>query len=307
MSELTETYKALVKPPAREARTRKLFTQDLHSQPDNPLSAYFTNKIIIVTGASSGIGRAMANFFANHGAKVVLAARNKEKLAATAREITQAGGQCLVVPTDVGRERDCYYLIDKTLEAYGRIDILVNNAGISMRAPFAEVKLDVIRKVMDTNFWGAVYCTKYALPYLLESKGSLVAISSISGIVPLPGRTGYTASKHALDGFMNNIRIEYLKNDLHVLNVHAGFTQSNIRKRALNKNGQPQRESPRNEARMMTAAAVASRVGKAIIGKKRDITLTREGRLITWLYKLMPNLADKLIYREIAREGKPVG
>ncbi len=267
-----------------------------------PPNSPFRDNVVIVTGASSGIGRALALYFAHRGARVVLAARNADKLAKVSREITRKGGECLVVPTDVGKERDCYYLIDKTLGAYGRIDILLNNAGISMRALFKEVKLDVIREVMNTNFWGAVYCTKYALPHLLENKGSLVAISSISAIVPLPGRTGYTASKHALDGFMNNIRIEYLASDLHVLNVHAGFTQSNIRKRALNKDGQAQQESPRNEARMMTAEKVAELVGKAIIARKREITLTGEGKLIAWLYKVAPRLGDRLIYREIARE-----
>jgi len=263
---------------------------------------YFFRKVIIITGASSGIGRAMALYFASKGARVVLAARNIVRLKEVRDIIKFNNGEALIVPTDVTKHRDCYYLIDKTLTVYGTINILINNAGISMRANFLDVNLDVLKRVMDTNFWGAVYCTKHALPHLIKSNGSLVAISSICGITPLPGRTGYAASKHALDGFIDTIRVEQLQSQLHVLSVHAGFTSSNIRNTALNRYGEEQKESLRNEDKMMSAETVAIAVAKAIKSQRRDIILTHEGKLISWLYKRIPTIADKLIYNEMAKE-----
>ena len=194
----------------------------------------FNNKVVIITGASSGIGKALALYFSANGARTVLASRNESKLNKVYKIIKLNGGEALIVPTDITKHYDCYFLIDKTLDVYGTIDILINNAGISMRASFLDAEVNVLEKLMNTNFWGAVYCTKYALPHLLESKGSLIAISSICGIIPLPGRTGYAASKHTLDGFIDTIRVEHLQDSLHVLTVHAGFTKSNIRNTALN-------------------------------------------------------------------------
>lgn len=263
---------------------------------------FFGGKVIIITGASSGIGRAMAINFASKGANVVLAARKLDKLNKVGDIIASFGGNALILPTDVSVHRDCYFLIDKTLEKYGRIDILINNAGISMRANFLDVDIDVLQRVMNTNFWGTVYCTRHALRHLIESKGSLVSISSICGITPLPGRTGYAASKHALDGFIDTIRVEQIPNKLHVLSVHAGFTASNIRNTALNQYGNEQRETPRNEEKMMSAEAVANEVAKALTKRKRDITLTRDGKLIVWLYKRLPAVADKILYQEMAKE-----
>ncbi|MFC2137428.1 SDR family oxidoreductase [Bacteroidota bacterium] len=266
----------------------------------------FKNNVIVITGASSGIGRSMAIEFSKRGAKVVLASRNTEKLEEVGYIINKEGGESLIIATDVSKERQCKLLIKKTINAFGKIDILINNAGISMRANFQEVRLDVLKKLMDINFWGSVYCTKYALPYLTESKGSIVGVSSICGITPLPGRTGYAASKHALDGFLETIRVENIEKGLHVLIVHPGFTTSNIRNTALNQFGIPQIETPKDESKLMPAERVAKEIADAIFHKKREITLTTEGRLITWLYKRAPNLADRLIFNEMKKEvGAP--
>lgn len=276
--------------------------QYAHTDNGSQSSGQFFNKVVVITGASSGIGKAMALYFSSEGARVVLAARNEGRLKTVAGEIKKNGGESLIIPTDVTKHHDCYYLVDKTLEVYGTIDILINNAGISMRASFLKVDINVLERLMDTNFWGAVYCTKYALPHLLESKGSLVAISSVCGITPLPGRTGYAASKHALDGFIDTIRVEHLQDDLHVLTVHPGFTTSNIRNTALDHRGDEQQETPRDEDKMMSAESVAREVGKAIKKQKRDIVLTRDGKLITWLFKRLPGLADKILYNEMSKE-----
>ena len=171
-----------------------------------------------------------------------------------------------------------------------------------MRALFSDLDVDVIRKVMDVNFWGAVYCTKSAFPYLLKSKGSIVGISSIAGKKGLPGRTGYSASKFALEGFLETIRTENLKKDLHVLVACPGFTASNIRQSALAKDGSQQGESPRDESSMMSSDEVAKHIYNAVVKRKRDLILTGNGKLTVWLNKFFPAFMDKMVYNHMAKE-----
>lgn len=259
-------------------------------------------KVVIITGASSGIGLACAKEFASKGYAVVLAARNIHKLEEIEAEIKETHPDVLAVPTDVTKEEDCRTLISKAVERFNRIDILINNAGISMRALFLEVDLKVIKQLMDVNFWGAVYCTKYALPYILQQKGSVVGVSSIAGFKGLPARTGYSASKFALQGFLDTLRVENLRNNLHVMIVAPGFTSSNIRKTALNENGQEQGESPLEESNLMSAEEVASHILKGIQRRKRSIVLTIEGKLVILLNKVCPRLLDIIEYNTMKRE-----
>ncbi len=261
----------------------------------------FNDKVIIITGASSGIGRACAMEFAQNGAKIVLAARRENELKKVEEKIKKQGGEALSVITDVKSIDDCKHLINKTIERYGKIDVLINNAGISMRAVFEDLDLSVIKELMDTNFYGAVYCTKFALPYLLKQKGTVIGISSITGLTPLPGRTGYSASKHAMEGFLNTLRLENMKK-LNVLIVHPGFTSSNIRNMALDKNGQVQKETPRDEEKMMSSERVAQIIAKATYKRERDLILTPQGRLVVWLHRNFPGITDRIILREMAKE-----
>ncbi|MDZ7775092.1 MAG: SDR family oxidoreductase [Bacteroidales bacterium] len=220
-----------------------------------------------------------------------------------AGKLNQEKGSALPVKTDVSKEVDCKNLIDQAVEKYGKIDILVNNAGISMRALFKELDLDVIRKLMDVNFWGTVYCTKYALPHVLEQKGSIVGVISIVGHVGLPARTGYASSKFAIRGFLDTLRIEHLKDGLHVLVAAPGFTESNIRNTALTAEGKQQGKTPRDEGRMMTSEEVAQRIAKAVDKRKRSLILTfMEGKLTVFLNKFFPGMMDKLIYNTMAKE-----
>lgn len=261
------------------------------------------NKVAIVTGASSGIGLAIAKEFAINGITVVLAARNISLLAELELDIRNNGGQAYSVQTDVSKEDDCKKLVDSTIDKFGKIDILINNAGLSMRGLFEETELSVLKTLMDVNFWGTVYCTKYALPYLLKSKGSVVGISSIAGFMGLPGRSGYSASKFAMKGFLETLRVENLKKGLHVLIVSPGFTASNVRKSALTANGLVQGETPRNEESMMSAETVAKHVYKGIQKRKRTIILTFiEGKFTVFLSKWMPSLLDKLSFNHMAKE-----
>ena len=262
----------------------------------------FKNKVVVITGASSGIGKACAFEFAEQGAKVILAARREKELKKVEDEIKKHGNDAISIKTDVKDIEDCKNLIDITVEKYGKIDVLINNAGISMRANFEDLDISVIKELMDTNFYGAVYCTKFGLPYLIKQKGTVIGISSISGLTPLPGRTGYAASKHAMDGFLNTLRLENIKNGLHVLIVHPGFTNSNIRKLALNKNGIPQKETPRDEAKMMSSEKVAQIIARAILKREKDLILTGEGKLVVWLHKNFPGITDRIILHEMEKE-----
>lgn len=260
------------------------------------------DKVVIVTGGTSGIGKAIALAFAQRGARVVISGRNEDTLSQTEKELKTYHNDILAVKADVSNENDCVRLINETLNRFGSIDILINNAGISMRALFRELDLDVLRKVMDTNFWGTVYCTKYAMKPLLKSKGIIVGISSIAGIKGLPARSGYSASKFAMNGFLESLRIENLKTGVHVLVCCPGFTASNIRNTALSKDGSAQGESPREEDKMMQPEEVAEALIKAIQQRKRTLVLTRQGKMVTLMNKFFPGWMDKKVFDLLAKE-----
>jgi len=262
----------------------------------------FKDKVIIVTGASSGIGLASARLFGSLGAKVVLAARRLEKL----QEIAVSVGpeeRVLCVQCDVSVEDDCKALVERTVERFGGIDILVNNAGLSMRAMFKDLDLKVIHKLMDVNFWGTVNCTKYALPYLLERKGQVVGVISIAGYSALPARTGYSSSKYAIRGFLDTIRIEHLKDGLNVLVFAPGYTSSNVRNAALTADGSAQGETPLDEGRLMSAEQCAMHLAKALYKRKSEVILTGLGKATVIAHRLFPRLTDRLTYKFIAREA----
>ena len=261
------------------------------------------NKVVIITGASSGIGLACAREFATQGSKIVMAARSIEKLKEVENELRNNGTEVISVQTDVSKEDDCRRLIEETVQAFGKIDILINNAGISMRANFLDVELDVLRRLIDVNFWGTVYCTKYALPYILKEKGSVVGVSSIAGYLGLPGRTGYSSSKFAMRGFLETVRNENIGNGLHVLIVAPGFTASNVRFSALTADGSQQGETPRKENKMMSAEEVARKMRKAIKRRKRELILTFvEGKLTVFLNKFIPSFSARMSYEMMKKE-----
>lgn len=263
---------------------------------------FMRGKVIVITGASSGIGEAMAKEYAKMGAHVVLGARREEELERVAREISSQGGNVVYEVCDVCREQDCKALIDKAVESFGGVDVMICNAGLSMRALFDYCDIKVLHRLMDVNFWGTVNCTKYALPFLQRSKGSLVGISSVAGIHGLPGRTGYSASKYAMTGFLDTIRVENLKKGVHVMTACPGFTASNVRFSALTADGSQQGETPRNEARMMTPEQVAHIVARGIKRRKRLCLMEWEGRLTHFVKKFCPGLVDRLFYMVMARE-----
>lgn len=260
------------------------------------------DKVVVITGASSGIGKALAYEFSRQGSKIVIGARNYDRLSEIAEDIKQQGGEVVFAQTDVSKEVDCKNLILTAIDNYGKIDVLINNAGISMRAIFEKTDLEVIKKLMDVNFWGTVFCTKYALPHILAQKGSVVGVSSIAGLKGLPARTGYSASKFALDGFLESLRAENRKTGLHVLIAYPGFTTSNIRNTSLSADGKQQGESPRDEEKMMSAEEVAKHIYKAVSKRKNKIILTLQGKMLALINKYFPYMLDNMIYNALAKE-----
>ena len=261
------------------------------------------DKVVIITGGSSGIGKALAETFGRQGSKILITGRNVQELTHAVDELR--GKQIVIAGfrADVSIEADNREMAAEALRLYGRIDVLINNAGISMRALFSEVDMEVVRKVMDINFFGVLYATKYCLPEITKTRGSIVGISSIAGYRGLPGRTGYSASKFALNGFLEVLRTELLRTGVHVLTACPGFTASNIRKRSLTRDGQQQGESPRQEEKMMTAEECAAHIYNATVRRKRTLILTTQGKLAVWLNKWFPAVADRMVYNVMAKEA----
>jgi len=257
-----------------------------------------TGKVVVITGGSSGIGKALAEVALSRGAHVAVCARNAEKLQAG----FTAGEKLLCYKADVSREEDCKAFINAVVSKWGGVDVLLNNAGISMRALFEDVDLSVIRELMDVNFWGAVYCTKYALPSIKQRKGVVVGVSSIAGYRGLPARTGYSASKFALQGFLEALRTELLHTGAHVMWVSPGFVSSNIRNVARSSDGSAQAETPLDESKLMTAEECARIIMDGVLARKRTIVMTGQGKLTVWMNKLLPALADKLVYKHFLNE-----
>jgi short-subunit dehydrogenase len=266
--------------------------------------SFFSNKVVIVTGGGDGIGRALIALLIEAGAKVATCGRQYDKLYALQLEYSQFMLHTMVC--DVSNEEDCKRFIHSTVETFGTIDILINNAGISMRSLFDETETNVIRQLMDVNFMGAVYCTKESLPYLIEQKGTIVGISSTAGYRGLPGRSGYSASKFALQGWLESLRTELLDSGVHVMWISPGFTTSNIRNAALNSKGISQGESVLDESKLMSAETCAKYILVAIEKRKRVLVLTFTGKLAVFLNKFFPSLTDRLVHRHYFKNGELV-
>ena len=268
------------------------------------MATYFKDKVVIVTGGTDGIGKALVEELLAAGAKVATCGRDHDKLYRLQSDYPSYHLHTMVA--DVSSENDCRRFIETTTKFFGGVDILINNAGISMRAVLKEASIDVIRKVMAINFFGAVYCTKYALDSILERKGTIVGVSSIAGYRGLPGRSGYSASKYALQGWLEAIRTELMGDGVHVMWVCPGFTTSNIRNAALNKDGSSHGESPMDEGSMMTAEECARHILRAIQKKKRTLVLTFTGKRTVFMNKFFPGLADKFVRKFFFKDGKLV-
>ena len=266
------------------------------------MSSYFRDKVVVVTGGTEGIGKALVESLLRLGAKVATCGRDHDRLYRLQSTFPSSPLHTMVA--DVSSENDCRRFMETTIKFFGGVDILINNVGISMRALLKDVSTDVLRKLMNINFFGAVYCTKYALDSIIERKGTIVGVSSIAGYRGLPGRSGYSASKYALQGWLEAIKTELMNDGVHVMWVCPGFTASNIRNAALNKDAESQGESPMDEGKMMTAEECAGHILKAVRKKKRTLVLTFTGKQTVFLNKFFPKLADRLTYKFFFKKGE---
>jgi len=264
--------------------------------------SFFNNKVVVITGGSDGIGKALIEAIIPLGAKVATCGRNHDKIYKLQVEYSHV--LLHAVACDVSSEEECRRFIESTIETFGGIDILINNAGISMRALFMEASTEVTRRVMDINFMGAVYCTKYALPSILERQGTVVGVSSTAGYRGLPGRSAYSASKFALQGWLESLRTELYRTGVHVMWVCPGFTASNIRHAALDNQAEARGQSVLDEGSIMTAEECARHILRAIEKRKRTIVLTLTGKVTVLINKLFPSLADKLTYNFYYKKGE---
>ncbi len=262
----------------------------------------FRENVCIITGASAGIGREMALQLAEQGASLVLAARNHQRLEEVAHACRQLGGEAIVVPVDVSVEADCKKLVEATLAHFGRIDTLVNNAGISMFARFDEVEdMKPLERIMAVNFFGSMYCTHYALPHLKQTKGRIVGLSSLTGKNGVPTRTAYAASKHAMAGFFDSLRIELQDSGVSVTMIYPGFVATEVRQRAFGADGKPIGKSTAREDKVMTAEECARLIIRAAGQRRRELVMTARARIGMWLKLFAPGLVDRMARRAIEK------
>jgi short-subunit dehydrogenase len=255
---------------------------------------------IIVTGASEGIGRALALALAGRGARLALAARDRPRLESLAQESRARGGDARALPTDVTNQQDCEWLVDETVKAYGGIDVLVHNAGITMWSRFDALQdLSIFERLMEVNYLAPVRLTALALPHLKKSSGLLVAVASLSGLTGVPERSGYAASKHAMIGFFDSLRIELAGSGVDVSVIAPDFVVSEIHKRAIGPDGEPLGESPMKVSKVMTAETCAARIVKAIERRERLVLMSARGKLGRWLKLVSPSLIDRIAAKAI--------
>lgn len=258
--------------------------------------------VVLVTGASAGIGEALALRLADRGCALALAARGADALEAVAEACRQRGARAIAVPTDVGDEAACRAFVAAAVEAFGRADALVNNAGVSMWARFDEMEdLEPLRRIMDVNYFGAVYATHAALPHLKASRGRIVNVASLTGKTGVPTRTGYAASKHAMAGFFDSLRIELLGTGVTVTTAFPGFVATGVRRHAYGPSGAPLGESPVREDEVMTADECARLILDAADRRKREVVMTATGKVGQWVKLVAPGLVDRIARRKIER------
>lgn len=262
----------------------------------------FKGNVVILTGASTGIGEALAHALAERGAWLVLAARNAQKLETVAAECRARGGRALVVATDVTDEEECRELVEHAVAEYGRIDTLINNAGLSMWMKLEDVEdLSTIEYLMRVNFFGSMYCTYYALPYLKQTRGRIVAIASVAARTGIPTRTGYSASKHAMVGFFESLRIEVEDDGISVTIAFPDFVASGMHTRSLGADGKPLGHNPLQVDKLMTSEECARLIIDGAAARKRQIVMSNRSRFGQWLKLIAPKKVDEIAKRAIER------
>ena len=262
----------------------------------------FNENVVVLTGASSGIGRALAYQMAEQGAWLALAARDMNALQEVAEICRAKGGKAIPIQTDVTDQQQVRNLIETTAAEYGRIDTLINNAGVSMWTYFEEIEdISILEKIMQVNYLGSVYCTHYALPHLKQTQGRLVVVSSLAGKTGVPTRSGYAASKHAVVGFFETLRIELQKDNVTVTIIYPGFVPTEIRKRAYNGKGETFGKEPIQTEKAMPTEECARLIIPAVAKRKRELVMTPRGKLGQYLKPFFPRLIDRIALNAIEK------
>jgi len=264
-------------------------------------TSIFNDRVAVITGASSGIGYELALQLADQGAWLVLAARRQERLEELAEKCRSRGGRALVVPTDVSEEAQCKNLIEHTVMEFKRIDTLFNNAGITIWAKFEDMQtLLPFEKVMKVNYLGSLYCTYYALPFLKESRGRIVAVSSMAGKTGVPYRSGYSATKFALVGFFETLRIELARYGISVTIIYPDFVKTDTRLRAFGADGKPLLDRPMREGKsMMTVEECGQIILNATAKRRREVVMSLRGRVAQWIKLIAPGIVDRIAERAV--------
>lgn len=263
------------------------------------------HSVTIITGASTGIGEELACRMAEKGAKLVLAARRTDQLDRVAERVRALGAQALPVACDVTRQEDCRHLIAEAVREFGHIDTLVVNAGASMWARFEDIADPaILDRLMQVNYMGAVYCTHAALPHLIESRGSIVGIASLTALTGVPTRTGYAASKHAMRGFFDSLRIELAEHGVSVTMIYPGFVATGIRENAVSASGESAKVDPVDPAKVMSVEECVAQILPAIEQRRRELIMTAKGRFGQWLKLIAPGLVDALARKAVEGNRK---
>lgn len=258
------------------------------------------DKVILITGASSGIGAALAEQLCAKGAKLALAARSADKL----QQVADRCPGAIAIPTDVTDPAASRRMVDLAVQHFGRLDVLVNNAGVSMFSPFEQIQdLAIFQKLIEVNYLGAVYTTYAALPHLKETSGLIVGVSSLAGKTGMPYRTGYSASKHAMQGFFDALRVELMDTGVDVSMISPGFVDTDIRQHSFGADGQLLGHDPHVGKKQMSPEECAAIIVKAIASRKREVLMGTKGKLLMLGKLLMPGLVDRMA-RQSAGWGK---
>ncbi len=264
-------------------------------------TAVFQDKVIVITGASDGIGAELARQLAPFKPKLVLAARRGDALELVAKDCEAKGAQTFVVPTDVAVESECRALIEKSAVQFGAIDMLVNNAGVSMHANFEDIEsTDVYESLMRINLMGSIWPTHAALSHLKRSQGQVIAVASLAGLVGVPARTTYCATKFAQTGFFEALRVEIEPQGVNVCVVYPGVVATEIRRNGWNAKGETAGVSGLAEEGAMSVEACASLIVNAMAQRKREVVMSAKGKLGRWLKLIAPSVVDNLARKALA-------
>jgi len=262
----------------------------------------FENRVVVVTGAASGIGFALSKRFADGGAKICLLDMDDKALKTAEMELIDSGVDCLSLTCDVSKRSQCEASIRKVMDHYGGIDVLINNAGITQRGAFVDTRISVFERVMAVNFFGSLYCTKAAVNSIVERKGLIIVNESVAGLAPLLGRTGYSASKHALNGLFTSLRTEICSSGAHVMIVCPGFVKTNLQTRALGGNGQVTDHPQSTVGSQSTPEEAAEAIFRGAVKRKYLLVLTPVGKVSYWISRIFPILYERIMARQLRSE-----